>query len=252
MASTSPLAAILLALIPCLLLITPQAEAQSDPAAAPSGPVNLTAVLEKGGQYTIFMRLLSTTQVGSQIESQLNNSNQGMTIFAPTDNAFNSLKAGTLNSLSQQDQDELVLYHVLPQYYSLANLETVSNPVRTQAGSQNGVDGLNFTSSGNNQLNVSSGVVNTPVNNVLRMQFPLAVYEVDKVMLPNSLFGVKAPAAAPKPAIATNTSTPAVATGGEPDAAPAKTNSNSGSNGRNVGMGLVAGIGLICMGVLLQ
>ncbi|XP_043698855.1 fasciclin-like arabinogalactan protein 13 [Telopea speciosissima] len=252
MASTSPMATILLTLIPCLFLIIPQAIAQSAPAPAPSGLANLTGILDKAGQYTIFIRLLTTTQVGNQIESQLNNSNQGMTVFAPTDNAFNNLKPGTINSLSQQDQDELVLYHVLPQYYSLASLQTVSNPVRTQAGSQNGVDGLNFTSSGNNQLNVSSGIVDTPLNNALRQQFPLAVYQVDKVMLPESLFGVKAPAAAPKPAIASNTSSTGVATGGEPQAAPSDANSKSGSNGRNVGMGLVAGFGLICLGFLLQ
>ncbi|KAJ4982346.1 hypothetical protein NE237_033183 [Protea cynaroides] len=243
MAFTSPLSVILLTLLPCLFLLTPQAQLQSAPAPESSNPVNLTAILEKNGQYITFIRLLASTQVGEQIESQLNNSNQGMTVFAPTDNAFDSLKPGTINSLSQQDQDELVLYHVMPEYYSLASLETVSNPVRTQAGSQNGVDGLNFTSSGDNQLNISSGVVSTPLNNVLRQQFPLAVYEVDKVLLPESLFGVKAPAAAPKPAIAKNTSSPAVATGGESQAAT--------SDGRIVGVGLMAGIGLICMSVLL-
>ncbi|XP_042519273.1 fasciclin-like arabinogalactan protein 6 [Macadamia integrifolia] len=251
MASTSPLAAILLVtLIQCLFfLVIPQAEAQSAPAPE-SSPVNLTAILVKGGQYTSFIRLLQSTQVMTQIENQLNNSNgQGLTVFAPTDNAFNNLKSGTINSLSQQDQVELALYHVLPKYYSFSDLQSVSNPVRTQGSSQNGgVDNLNFTS-GNNQVNVTSGVVTTAVNNPLREQSPLSVYEVDKVLLPTSLFGVPAAAPAPNAAIASNTSTPSVSSGGEPVASP---DSKSSSSGRNVGLGLVAGIGLACMGVLLQ
>ncbi|XP_043687485.1 fasciclin-like arabinogalactan protein 6 [Telopea speciosissima] len=224
MASTSPLVAILLTLIPCLFLIIPQAQAQTTAPAPDSNSVlNLTAVLEKGGQYSMFSRLLNTTGVMSQLQIQLNNPNgQGFTIFAPTDNAFSYLKPGTINSLSQQDQVELLQYHVLPQYYTLSDLQTVSNPVRTQGNSQNGNDNLNFTSSGNNQLNISTGVVTTPVNNPLRVQSPLAVYEVDKVLLPMSLFGVPAPSVAPHPAIASNTtSTPSVSSGGgEPVASP--------------------------------
>lgn len=119
------------------------------PAPGPAGTPNLTAILEKGGQYTSFMRLLKETQLDKQIESQLNNSYAGFTVLAPTDNAFNSLKAGTLNSLSQPEQVALALYHVLPQYYSIENFQTVSNPVRTQASGSNGVYTVNITSATN-------------------------------------------------------------------------------------------------------
>ncbi|XP_039142818.1 fasciclin-like arabinogalactan protein 9 [Dioscorea cayenensis subsp. rotundata] len=162
-------------------------------------PLNLTGVLEKGGQYTTFLRLLKETQVGQQVQSQLNNSYDGLTIFAPTDNAFSNLKAGTLNSLNAQEQVSLILYHVLPRYYSLVTFETASNPVRTQASGSNGVYAVNITSS-TNQVNVSTGIVNTPVQTVLYSDFPLAVYSVDKVLLPYDLFGPKPPASAPEPA----------------------------------------------------
>ncbi|KAJ4976420.1 hypothetical protein NE237_001526 [Protea cynaroides] len=245
MASNSPLAAILLTLIPCLFLVIPQAEAQPTPgpAPAPSSTLNLTAILENGGQYSTLIQILRSTGLDTQIYNQLNNSNQGLTLFAPTDNAFNNLNQGTINSLTQQQQTELVWYHVLPEYYSIANLEIVSNPVRTEGTNKNGVDTLNFTRSSNNQVNVTSGLVTTPLNNPLRQKYPLGVYEVDKVLLPESLFG-KSSAPAPAPAaIAKNTSTtPSVSTGG----------GSSGSNGRNVGLGMVAGIGLFCMGFLLQ
>lgn len=119
------------------------------PAPGPAGTLNLTAILEKGGQYTSFIRLLKETQLDKQIESQLNNSYNGFTVMAPTDNAFNSLKAGTLNSLSQQEQVALALYHVLPQFYSIESFQTVSNPVRTQASGSNGVYTVNITSATN-------------------------------------------------------------------------------------------------------
>lgn len=177
------------------LVAVSQAQA---PAPAPSGPQNVTAILEKGGQYTTFIRLLKETQQDTQLNSQLNNSfSNGYTMFAPTDNAFNNLKAGTLNSLTQQQQVALVQGHILPQFYTMENFQTASNPIRTQASGQDGPYTLNITASPNNQMNVSTGVVTVSVNNALSVVKPLAIYPVDKVLLPEELFGAKAPAAAP-------------------------------------------------------
>lgn len=176
----------------------------TSPAAVAPGPIaaplNLTGILEKGGQYTTLMRLLKETQVGEQIQSQLKNSYDGLTIFAPTDNAFNNLKPGTLNSLTPQEQVSLVLYHVLPRFYSLSTFETTSNPVRTQASGNNGVYSLNITST-SSQVNVSTGVDETQISNKLYSDFPLAVYSVDSVLLPYDIFGAKPPAAAPAPSL---------------------------------------------------
>ncbi|XP_051225339.1 fasciclin-like arabinogalactan protein 11 [Lolium perenne] len=170
------------------------------PAVTPSGPQNVTAILEKGGQYTTFIRLLKTTQQDTQLNSQLNNSfnGNGYTMFAPTDNAFNNLKSGTLNSLTQQQQVALVQGHILPQFYTMESFQTASNPIRTQASGADGPFTLNITTTASNsQMNVSTGVVVVSVNNALSVAKPLAVYTVDKVLLPQELFGAKAPAAAP-------------------------------------------------------
>ncbi|KAM0825758.1 hypothetical protein ACQ4PT_069341 [Festuca glaucescens] len=170
------------------------------PSATPSGPQNVTAILDKGGQYTTFIRLLKTTQQDTQLNSQLNNSfnGNGYTLFAPTDNAFNNLKAGTLNSLTQQQQVSLVQGHILPQFYTMESFQTASNPIRTQASGTDGPFTLNVTTTAsNNQMNVSTGVVVVSVNNALSVAKPLAVYTVDKVLLPQELFRAKAPAAAP-------------------------------------------------------
>ncbi|KAJ3702341.1 hypothetical protein LUZ61_006046 [Rhynchospora tenuis] len=170
------------------------------PAPGPAGPLNITAILEKGGQYTSFSRLLKETQLDKQINSQLNNSfSNGYTVFAPTDNAFNNLKSGTLNSLSQQQQVALALYHVLPQYYTTDMFQTASNPVRTQASGSNGVYTVNITSS-TNQVNISTGVDDATITNTLYSSPPLACYSIEKVLLPDDLFGVKPPASAPTPA----------------------------------------------------
>ena len=181
-----------------LALAVPAVLCQAPGPAAPKGPPNVTAILEKGGQYATFIRLMKATQQDTQLNSQLNNSfGSGYTVFAPTDNAFNNLKPGTLNSLTQQQQVSLVQGHILPSFYSMDSFQTASNPVRTQASGRDGPYTLNITSDTNNQVNVSSGVVDVRINNALYSAKPLAVYSVDKVLLPMELFGAKAPAAAP-------------------------------------------------------
>ncbi|KAL7128991.1 hypothetical protein ABFS83_13G032900 [Erythranthe nasuta] len=195
------MALILLSLTTLLLsiLLLPTAHAQSAPPPTPAGPINITAILEKANQYTVFIRLLNETQAANQINNQVSNSREGMTVFAPTDNAFNNLPPGTLNKLTNQQQIQLVLYHICPKYYAMHNLLRLSNPVRTQvSGQENQVFGLNFTGQGN-QVNVSTGIVEVPIYNSLRKQPPLAVYQVDKVLLPKEFSEPKPPAAAVPP-----------------------------------------------------
>ncbi|OIV92015.1 hypothetical protein TanjilG_20945 [Lupinus angustifolius] len=244
--ASNNLALILLTLTPFLFLLTPQTRAQH----ATSGPANLTATLESGGQYNTFIRLLNETQQIIQIQSQLNTTTQGFTIFAPTDNAFQTLASGAINGLTVDQKVKLVLYHIIPKYYLLIDLLTVSNPVSTEASW-----GLNFTGHGN-QVNVSTGVVETALNNALREQFPLAVYEVDKVLLPLELFGTKTPKSAstpksapsPKSSKSSPDEIPSPATAA--DAAQSPLHSKNGAAGMNVGLGMVIGLGLICMGAM--
>lgn len=172
------------------------AKAQA-PAPGPAGPTNVTAILSKAGQFTMFIRLLQSTQEADQINNQLNNSNSGLTIFAPPDNSFSNLKSGLLNSLSDQQKVQLVQFHVLPNYISQSEFQTASNPLRTQAGNSNdGEYPLNITTSGN-QVNITTGVVNTTVSNSLYSDGQLAVYQVDQVLLPLAFFRTPAPAPAP-------------------------------------------------------
>ncbi|XP_072960043.1 fasciclin-like arabinogalactan protein 6 [Typha angustifolia] len=228
-----------------LLLATPRALAATPVAPGPTpAPLNLTGILAKGGQYTTLLRLLDETQVSQQLISQLNSSFNGLTLFAPTDNAFSSLKAGTLNSLTNQEQVQLVLYHVLPRYYSLTTFQTSSNPISTQASGDSGVYTVNVTST-SNQVNVSTGVNDAPINNVLYSEFPLAVYSVDSVLLPAEIFGVKPPAPAPTAGTvpSKHKKTPVSSTAAAP--AEEADSSTNAARGRSAGWAFVLGFGFM-------
>ncbi|XVF19471.1 hypothetical protein REPUB_Repub11eG0113500 [Reevesia pubescens] len=168
-------------------------------APAPPGPTNVTKILEKAGQFTLFIRLLKATQVADQLLGQLNNSNNGMTIFAPPDNAFSSLKSGTLNSLTDEQKAALVQFHIVPTYLSASQFQTVSNPLRTQAGdSGDGKYPLNITTSGNT-VNITTGLTNTSVSGTIYTDGQLAVYQVGQVLQPLQIFDPQPPAPAPAP-----------------------------------------------------
>ncbi|GJN37411.1 hypothetical protein PR202_gb26364 [Eleusine coracana subsp. coracana] len=193
---------------------TPTTPAAPAPAA---GTTNITGVLAKAGQFNTFIRLLKSTGVAQQIDNQLNSSGNGLTIFAPTDNAFTSLPSGTLNSLSDQDKNALVQFHVLSTLIPMSQFDTVSNPLRTQAGNNSpGQYPLNITAEGQ-QVNISTGVVNATVDNSLYSGDNLVVYQVNKVLLPSALFGSPAPAPAPLAPAKKKGKTPASSVADAPD-----------------------------------
>ncbi|KAK8711994.1 hypothetical protein V6N13_147248 [Hibiscus sabdariffa] len=172
---------------------------------APTPPVkmdNITSILEKGGQFTTFIKLLKVTQVADQLNNELStpNPNDGLTIFAPSNDAFSGLKIGTLNSLSDREKFQLVQFHILPTLMSTSQFQTASNPLRTQAGDvEGGKFPLNVTATGN-QVNLTTGVVNATVENTVYSDRRIAVYQVDRVLLPLKIFGTT-PVPAPAPEV---------------------------------------------------
>ncbi|PIN26712.1 hypothetical protein CDL12_00522 [Handroanthus impetiginosus] len=169
------------------------------PAPAPAGPTNVTKILEKAGGFTTLIHLLQTTQVDAQLNSLLNDSSQDLTLFAPTDAAFSTLKSGTLNSLTDEQKTALILFHVLPAFHPLTQFQTLSNPVRTQAGDSSYYQfPLNVTTSGNS-VNISTGINNASVGGTVYTDNQLAVYQVDHVLLPMNIFGPHPPPPPPAP-----------------------------------------------------
>ncbi|PON53966.1 FAS1 domain containing protein [Parasponia andersonii] len=181
---------------------------QAPPYRAAANPTNVTKILEKAGGFSVFIRLLKSTSVSIQIENQLNVSNS-LTIFAPTNGAFSALKPGTLNSLSTEEKVQLVQYHILPSFITIQNFQTLSNPVRTQASNTHDYP-LNITVEGS-WVNISTGIVNTTITGTVYEDNQLAIYKVDKVLLPLGIFAQKPrKPAAPAPAPAPTPSTVAV------------------------------------------
>ncbi|CAI9089301.1 OLC1v1023856C1 [Oldenlandia corymbosa var. corymbosa] len=236
------------------LFLLSQTNAQTTPAPGPAaedaGPINVTAILAKPGQFSQFIRFLNETQVATQINNQVNNSNQGMTVFAPTDNAFQNLPGGALNNLTNQQKVLLILYHVLPQYYTLTTLSTASNPVRTQASDNDGKPFVLLVSGevNQNQVNVtSSDGVQTTIYNTVRKDYPLAIFQVDKVLWPAEFNESKAEA--PAPATTPKGGSPKGSSNGTATAA-AEPAPGNGAQSVKVGLGLVSGLWVLCMGLL--
>lgn len=120
----------------------------------------------------------------------------GLTILAPDDSAFSHLKAGFFNSLNENKKIELLQFHILPQFVDSNNFDSLSNPVETVAGKDPLKLPLNIESFGTS-VSLSTGVVNATVTGVVYQDNKLAIYRLDKVLLPLDFFGTKAPAAAP-------------------------------------------------------
>ncbi|PON71855.1 FAS1 domain containing protein [Parasponia andersonii] len=171
---------------------------QAPPRKAKPEPTNVTKILDKAGGFSVFIRILRSTQVINQIENQLNVSNS-LTILAPINGAFSSLKPGTLNSLTTEQKVQLVQYHILPSFVSLSNFQTLSNPVRTQASNTDEYP-LNITTQGN-WVNISTGLVNTSISGTVYADSQLAIYKLDRVLLPLGIFAPRPKAPAPAPAV---------------------------------------------------
>ncbi|MED6216881.1 hypothetical protein PIB30_012342 [Stylosanthes scabra] len=168
------------------------------PDSSDSAPDDITKILRKAKTFNVLIRLLKTTEIMNNINSQLITSKTGgITILAPDDSAFSNLKAGFMNSLNEGQKIELVQFHILPEFVASNNFDSLSNPVQTVAGKDPERLPLNVNALGNS-VNISTGVVNASVVGVVYSDNKLAIYHVDKVLLPLDFFQkAKAPALAP-------------------------------------------------------
>ncbi|OIW08576.1 hypothetical protein TanjilG_03252 [Lupinus angustifolius] len=167
------------------------------PDSSDSVPDDITRILNKAKIFSVLIRLLKTTEIMNNINSQLITAKSGgLTILAPDDAAFSNLKAGFLNSLNEGQKIELLQFHILPEYVSSSNFDSLSNPVQTVAGKDPARLPLNVNALGNS-VNISTGVVNASIVGVVYSDNKLAIYRLDKVLLPLDFFATKAPALAP-------------------------------------------------------
>ncbi|OIW17950.1 hypothetical protein TanjilG_17786 [Lupinus angustifolius] len=165
-----------------------------------SGSQDIIKILRKAKSFNTLIRLLKTTQIINQVNAQLvTTKSGGITILAPDDGAFSQLKPGFFNSLGERQQKELIQFHVLPVYVSSSNFDALSNPVLTLASDSPTGFQINVTAYGNN-VNISTGVVDATITGIVYTDKTLAIYHVDKVLIP--LDFSKPKAIAPAPALA--------------------------------------------------
>jgi len=170
------------------------------PSSDSSSGQDIIKILRKAKSFNTLIRLLKTTQIINQINSQLvTTKNGGLTILAPDDGAFSQLKAGYFNSLGERQQKELIQFHVLPVYVSSSNFDSLSNPVLTLASDSPSGYHMNVTAYGNN-VNISTGPVNATLTGIVYSDKTLAIYHVDKVLIPLDFSKPKALAPAPSTA----------------------------------------------------
>lgn len=208
------------------------------PAPAP-GPeyTNLTDLLSVAGPFHTFLNYLVSTKVIETFQTQANNTEEGITLFVPKDTAFTSLKKPSLSNLTSDQLKSLCLFHALPRYYSLADFKNLSDksPINTFAGGN--LYSLNFTDD-SGTVHLNSGWSRTKVSSAVRTTYPVAVYQVDKVLLPEAIFGtdlppMPAPAPAPVTDITPTADSPAADQIGKARA-PASRDSSSPSASRKM------------------
>lgn len=181
---------------------------------APS--VNITGLLEKAGCKT-FVKLITDTGVLKVFQSA---SAKGLTVFAPSDEAFKAAGIPDLSKLTNAELVALLQYHALASYTPKGSLKTTKDPLSTLATNGAGKFDLTVETAGDS-VTLDSGVATSRLASTVLDSTPLCIFTVDSLLLPTELFG-KSPS--PAPSLSPDTSpasAPApVALSPEPAAAP--------------------------------
>ncbi|RWR77005.1 fasciclin-like arabinogalactan protein 1 [Cinnamomum micranthum f. kanehirae] len=172
------------------ILKSPEAEA---PTPAPS-QMNFTALMAKKG-CKVFADLLTAS---GAVKTFQDDADGGLTVFCPTDDIMKSFLPKYKN-LTADGKASLLLYHGIPVYNSIAMLKSNNGAMNTLA--TDGGKKYSFTvQNDGEQVTLKTSVVTARITGTVVDEQPLAIYTIDKVLLPKELFkGVEAPAPAPAP-----------------------------------------------------
>lgn len=155
----------------------------------PATAVNITRVLADARAFNVAASMLEASGVAGEFEADERGA--GITVFAPTDDAFAGLPAGDrLQSLPAERKATVLRFHVLHSYYPLGSLESIVNPLQPTLATENSNAGrftLNITRA-NGTVAIDTGVVQATITRTVFDQNPVAVFAVSKVLLPKEMF----------------------------------------------------------------
>ena len=155
----------------------------------PPAAVNITRVLADARAFNVAASMLEASGVAGEFEADERGA--GITVFAPTDDAFAGLPAGDrLQSLPAERKAVMLRFHVLHSYYPLGSLESIVNPVQPTLATEFSNAGrftLNITRA-NGSVAIDTGVVQATITRTVFDQNPVAVFAVSKVLLPKEMF----------------------------------------------------------------
>ncbi|GAB4859327.1 Fasciclin-like arabinogalactan protein 2 [Ancistrocladus abbreviatus] len=168
------------------------AEAEA-PTPEPS-QLNLTALLAAKG-CKAFSALLTST---GAIKTFQDNIDGGLTVFCVSDAVINAFMPKYKN-LTDGDKLSLLLYHGLPVYNSMGMFKSNNGAANTLA--TNGANKYDFTVQNvGEEVTLETKINTAKITGTLLDQDPVAVYKIDKVLMPRELFKVAdVPAPAPAP-----------------------------------------------------
>ncbi|CAL0328133.1 unnamed protein product [Lupinus luteus] len=178
----------------------------------PSSDLNLTALLENHGCKT-FSSLIVTTGVIKTFQSTVD---KGLTIFAPSDEAFKSKDVPDLKKLTSAEVVSLLQYHATATYLPVGSLKTSHDSFSTLATNGAGKFDLTVSVAGDS-VTLHTGVDSSRIANNVLDSTPLTVYTIDSVLLPKELFATS-PSPAPAPSPEADVPSPAPASAPAPGA----------------------------------
>ncbi|KAI3990434.1 hypothetical protein MKX01_021369 [Papaver californicum] len=173
------------------ILASPVAEA---PTPGPA-EVNLTALMSKQG-CKVFADLLVSSGAYATFQA---NADGGLTVFCPLDDPMKAFQP-KYDNLTDDGKIALLSYHGLPVYNSMQMLKQSNGVVNTLA--TDGGKTYQFTVQNDGEaVTLKTKTVTAKITGKLIDEMPLAVYTINKVLLPKELFKkALAPTPAPAPA----------------------------------------------------
>lgn len=172
--------------------ILPSEEAEA-PTPGPSEQ-NLTALMSAHGCKVFADTLLAS----DALKTYDDNLEGGLTVFCPMDDAYKNFLPKYKN-LTADGKLSLLLYHAFPVYESLPMLKSGNGLMNTLA--TDGADKYDLTvQNDGEEVTLRTNIVTARITGTLLDEQPLAIYTIDKVLLPKELFKAEAPAPSPAPA----------------------------------------------------